>query len=153
MRLFGCHVTEEWMWKNHHGGRKMYLFSAFPSSSSPHNPWVPCRQSSSCTASAVLEFSLVSRETQHLAMWKRAKSLEGVRCVHRAMWVVEMEKRRVQVCLSQPLGGLISSTRNHQNNYFIKHQPSSLLNHFLGATHLSTSRARTLYPLVLKIQY
>lgn len=91
--------------------------------------------------------------TQHLAMWKRAKSLEWVRCVHRAMWVVERKKRRVQVCLSQPLGGLISSSRNHQNNYLIKHQPSSLLNHFLGATHLSTSRARTLYHLVLKIQY
>lgn len=62
------------------------------------------------------------------------------------------KEKRVQVCLSQPLGGLISSSRNHQNNYLIKHQPSSLLNHFLGATHLSTSRARTLYHLVLKIQ-
>lgn len=65
------------------------------------------------------------------------------------------EKRRVHVSLSlsQPLGGLISSTRSHHNNYFIKHQPSSLLNHFLGTTHLSTSRARTLYHLVLKVQY
>ena len=150
MRLFGCHVTEEWMRKSHHGSRKMYFIFSI---SIHHLPsLVPCWQSSSCTASAVLEFSLVSRETQHLAMWKKAKSLEGVRCVHRAMWVVE-RKKRVQVCLSQPLRGLISSTRNHQNNYFIKHQPSSLLNHFLGATHLSTSRARTLYPLVLKIQY
>ena len=130
--------------------KDVFYFQHFHSSSSLHNPLVPCWQSSSCTASAVLEFSLVSRETQHLAMWKKAKSLEGVRCVHRAMWVVERKKRRVQVCLSQPLGGLISSMRNHQNNYFIKHQPSSLLNHFLGATHLSTSRARTLYPLVLK---
>ena len=40
--------------------KDVFYFQHFHSSSSLHNPLVPCQQSSSCTASTVLEFSLVS---------------------------------------------------------------------------------------------